>query len=208
MFLFVFISAIAQAQDSQPPTARQIVEADSPVLRGQAILEGYPDLPSVSTKHLTTWERASALGEAVAPTPSIDALGPVGVLSVAALKHKVPKQARKANECGVAFGKQNEHVKATAEFKRAIALDPQFADAHNNLGSEAFLLGLLAEAAREFRRAVELNPGIATAYVNLATTELLMGNRSEAEEHVKRGIALGDWSAYAHSVLASALVNH
>jgi Flp pilus assembly protein TadD len=177
------------------------------VLRGQAILEGYPDLPNVSTKHLTPSERARALAEAVALAPRIDTIESAGVVSVAALKHKIPKQARKANERGVAFLEHHEHVKATAEFKRAVALDPQFADAHNNLGSEAFHLGLLAEAAREFRRAVELNPAMATAYVNLATTELLMGNRAEAEEHVRRGIALGDWSDYAHSVLASALVN-
>ena len=209
ILLFVSISVAMQAQYNPPLTAKQIIEADSPMLRGQALLEGYPDFPSVSS--LTTIERARAIHEAVsrevvALAPRAETSSLAGVTSVTALKHKIPRQARKANERGIAFAKRNEHVKATAEFARAITLDPQFADAHNNRGSEALFVGNLAEAAREFRSAVELNPALAPSYISLAITELLMGDRKEAREHVRRGITLGDGSADARSVLIYTLL--
>ena len=56
---------------------------------------------------------------------------------------------------------------AIAACKRAIALKPDLAEAHNNLGNALKDQGRLDEALACFRRAVELKPAYSTAASNL-----------------------------------------
>jgi Tfp pilus assembly protein PilF len=58
---------------------------------------------------------------------------------------------------------------ADACYRRAIALDPSYADAHCNLGSLLFNRGRRDEARVEFKRAVELSPRHVEAHLNLGT---------------------------------------
>jgi Flp pilus assembly protein TadD len=53
------------------------------------------------------------------------------------------------------------------EYRRAIALAPRNALAHNNLGAALASQGRLAEAEAEFRRALELRPDLPEARANL-----------------------------------------
>ena len=56
---------------------------------------------------------------------------------------------------------------SAAEFARAIALDPAYADPHNNRGNALRDLGRLDEAMDEYREAIRLKPGLGDAHVNL-----------------------------------------
>ncbi len=52
-------------------------------------------------------------------------------------------------------------------FRKAVALRPNHAETHNNLGAVLRALGQSDEALEHFRRAVALDPGNAQAKANL-----------------------------------------
>src|SRR5207253_1676985 len=71
-------------------------------------------------------------------------------------------------------------AEAAACFGRALALDPDFADAHYNLGQARRALGDLAGAAESLRRAADLGPGDADAHAALGEVLLAAGDAGGA----------------------------
>ena len=65
---------------------------------------------------------------------------------------------------------------AELSLRKAIELNPDFAEAYSNLGSLLKDLGNLQEAELSLRKAIELNSDFADAYFNLSSIELLKGN--------------------------------
>ncbi len=57
--------------------------------------------------------------------------------------------------------------KAIAEFRKAVELKPDFAEAHNNLGQAYLRKRLYPEALASFRRALEIRPDLPQAQTNL-----------------------------------------
>ncbi len=72
---------------------------------------------------------------------------------------------------------------AEASFRRAIALDPVYAEAWNNLGVVLGDLGRIDQAVDAYRRALDAAPGYADAHYNLAETLAGQGDRAGACEH-------------------------
>jgi tetratricopeptide (TPR) repeat protein len=58
-----------------------------------------------------------------------------------------------------------------AHYRRALALKPDLADAHNNMGNALKELGELAEAEAAYREALRLDPSFTGIYVNLADSK-------------------------------------
>jgi len=54
----------------------------------------------------------------------------------------------------------------------AIKLNPDFADAHNNLGAALFNAKMTEEAIDYFKEAIRIRPGFAAAQKNLETALL------------------------------------
>lgn len=54
---------------------------------------------------------------------------------------------------------------------RQLAVNPQYADAHNNLGLALGSLGRKAEAITHFQRALAIRPAYADAQINLSMVE-------------------------------------
>src|SRR6185503_20262505 len=67
-----------------------------------------------------------------------------------------------------------------AVLERAIALKPDFAQAHSNLGYARSRSGDSAGAIRAYRDALRCNPGDANAHLALAEELLRAGNQAEA----------------------------
>ena len=72
------------------------------------------------------------------------------------------------------------------EYRRAIEINPNYADAHNNLGILLAESGRYAEAEKEFRRSIEIKPA-PDAYYNLGLLLAKLGRYDEAERGIPQG---------------------
>ena len=71
-------------------------------------------------------------------------------------------------ERGVALHQQGQHAAAAASYRRALALDPAYAIAHNNLGVAQYHGGETEGAVDSFRAALSSQPNFVKAWLNLA----------------------------------------
>tara|TARA_B100000945_G_scaffold264664_1_gene223813 strand:+ start:336 stop:962 length:627 start_codon:yes stop_codon:yes gene_type:complete len=87
-----------------------------------------------------------------------------------------------------------------AEFstRKAIQLNPNFADAHYNLGNILRDLGRSKEAELSTRKAIEINPHFAHAHCNLGIILKELGNLKEAELSQRKAIKINPHFAHAH----------
>jgi Flp pilus assembly protein TadD len=75
-------------------------------------------------------------------------------------------------------------------FRRAIALCPDFAQAHHNLGVAFAQCGQANDAVAALQRALELQPNYPEAHFNLANTLSGLRRRDEAIAHLRRALDL------------------
>lgn len=71
-------------------------------------------------------------------------------------------------ERGVALHQQGQHAAAAESYRRALALDPAYAIAHNNLGVAQYQAGDTEAAIESFRGALSTQPSFVKAWLNLA----------------------------------------
>jgi Flp pilus assembly protein TadD len=95
---------------------------------------------------------------------------------------------------------------AIAHFQKALALRPDYADAHNSLGDALAQLGQVDEAVAHFRRALEIQPNLGGAHNNLANALLRKGQVDEAIAHFQRALSIQPNFAAAHNNLGNALL--
>ena len=103
-------------------------------------------------------------------------------VSVASLSHRVPTAAQKAYERGTKLSNKGDDLKAAEEFEKAVALDPEYAAAHGDLGVQYIRLGRLKDAEAELRRAIALDPYVSIAHSNLGWVLFQSRNSPEAEQ--------------------------
>jgi tetratricopeptide (TPR) repeat protein len=96
---------------------------------------------------------------------------------------------------------------AAAEFRRAIALNPADAAAHNNLGLALLDLGRPDEARAAFEAALRVNPTYSTAHSNLGNHHFRRGQLAAAAEAYRAAIRLDPGFAQAHNNLGSVYFN-
>ena len=82
---------------------------------------------------------------------------------------------------------------------------PDYAEAHNNLGSALAGRGRLDEAMAHFRKALEIQPDSAEAHSNLGIALAAGGRLDEAVEHFRKALEIQPDSAEAHYNLGNAL---
>jgi Flp pilus assembly protein TadD len=88
---------------------------------------------------------------------------------------------------------------AEASYEQAIALKPDYAEAHSNLGTTLQELGRLDEAEASYLQAIALTPSDAEVHSNLGITLKELGRLDEAEASFTQAIALKPDFAEAHS---------
>jgi protein O-GlcNAc transferase len=115
-----------------------------------------------------------------------------------------PKNARAYHLLGVVAHQLNR-PDAAAHVGRAVTLDPDFAEAHNDRGVILAAGGLFAEALSCFERAVALNPRYSEARNNLAQGLRSLGRFDEALTQFDLVLKSVPESAVAHFNLAAVL---
>lgn len=90
---------------------------------------------------------------------------------------------------------------AVAMYRRAVAIDPWHALAHNNLGLSLQRQGALDEALVELRRAIEIEPGQGDFPYNLGGLLAERGDLAGAEAAYRRAVEIDPGHADAHNNL-------
>ncbi len=127
-------------------------------------------------------------------------------VSLARLKHKIPRRAARELRREAEAFRAGDLEGSIAHLQRAIEIDPDCTEAHNNLGVRYMSQKKIQAATAEFRTATVLDPEADGPFTNLATALFLAGQREEAEAAARRAIALNPASARAHYMLGESLV--
>ena len=119
---------------------------------------------------------------------------------------KAPVDAQVHYLRGQALEEQGLLEQAAESFERATALNPELADAHNDLAEVLLRLGRTDAAIASCRRALALRPRFAAALGNLANAERARGALGAAIAGYRRVLVLEPGLAEAHRNLGSALL--
>src|SRR5262249_43080522 len=111
-----------------------------------------------------------------------------GPVSVALLRHKVPGKARKELELALRADKNNDDAAAVEHLQKALALDPDFMEAHNTLAIRYMAKARDDIALAEFRKALALDPQNSGLHANVAAGLLRTHHPVEAETEARRSL--------------------
>ncbi len=78
---------------------------------------------------------------------------------------------------------------------------PDYFDAHYNLGNALAAQGDFSGAAEQFGEAAKLNPGDANAQANLGTALVQLGRLNEAKSHYEAALRIDPTNQLAHDNL-------
>jgi tetratricopeptide (TPR) repeat protein len=99
---------------------------------------------------------------------------------------------------GVLLMKKNEFARAAGCFRKALEINPDYADAHNDLGYLLERQGKLSEAAAEYRKAVEEKPDFRQAHFNLGRMLVNQQQYPEALHELQQTLTPVDESTPAY----------
>jgi cytochrome c-type biogenesis protein CcmH/NrfG len=128
------------------------------------------------------------------------------VISLQQLSHKVPAPARKAFDKGEQAVAKGNLLQARNSFQEAVSIDPEFADAYNELGGVDVGLKLLPEAAQQFQKAIDLVPEHPMALPNLAIVLAKMQHLHEAGQVARRALQIAPADGRLHYIVATSLL--
>ena len=107
---------------------------------------------------------------------------------------------------GNVYVAQNRLDEAIRQYREAIRLKPDYAEAHNNLGAAFLNKGQTAEAIGQFKEALRLKPDDAQAHNNLGAALLNQGRTDEAISQFQEAIRLKPDDAGIRNNLRKALL--
>lgn len=128
------------------------------------------------------------------------------VVSLQALRHKVPAAARKAFDGGEKALAKGDLQQAHASFTNAVTIDPEFADAYNELGGVEVSLKHLPEAAEQFQKAIDLVPEHPMALPNLSIVLAKMQRLHDAGQVARRALQIAPGDGRMHYILAASML--
>jgi tetratricopeptide (TPR) repeat protein len=141
----------------------------------------------------------------LAPSPT-EGKAPAGPVSAKRLAHKPTKPAQRLVNESVRLAEMGDIAGSAGRLEKAVALDPAWFEAWNNLGTKRIALGQYDAAAAAFRKALEIDENSALVLSNLALAHLFLRRPAEAESFAARAMQWDPASPKGAYVLALALL--
>jgi tetratricopeptide (TPR) repeat protein len=132
---------------------------------------------------------------------------------------KSPKNPRPFNNLGVALADRGYYKEAVEQYRKALKINPDYADAHANMAynlarqgmmdeaADHFKTGIMDEAIDHFKTALKISPKHYEAHNNLGIALAFQDRHQEAIEHFRAAITIKPHFAQAHNNLGATL-NH
>ncbi len=95
---------------------------------------------------------------------------------------------------------------ARKALERCVALQPDLAEAWNNLGSVEVGLGNMRKAVQNYTRAIELRPGMSSALINAGQAQESLGDLRAAEQLFQRALVVNPKDAVAADQMGQLMV--
>ena len=122
-----------------------------------------------------------------------------------ALTERFPMHGVGWKALGLVRRRTGHAAEALVYMQKAVALLPEDAEAHSNLGNVLHELGRFYDAVDAHRRALEIRPDLAEAYNNLGSAMRELGQLDDAVASCRRALELKPDFAIAYSNLGNAL---
>jgi Flp pilus assembly protein TadD len=122
-------------------------------------------------------------------------------VSLRDLEHPVSKKALREAYAAQKFARANNLPRAIASLEKAVRIDPNYRDAHLNLGVQYARIGRLGDARGEFQKALDIGPPTAPVLVNLALIALATNQIHEAEKFGRQALELDPASTGGRKIL-------
>ena len=155
-----------------------------------------PDVLSMNMLQLTLVARGNKLTQGKSGSDGY-------VVSPADLSKTYPKKAVKEFQHGLKLETEGKPEEAIQRYQKAIKEAPDFAVAHNNLGSVYVSKSQFPEAQKEFEESIRLAPSDSKGYFNMANLMLLAGKVEDAERYLQDGFRKHPDSAFGLFVQGS-----
>lgn len=106
-----------------------------------------------------------------------------------------PSDPKTHNNLGDVYGRQGNLTKSAEEFKIAIKLNPNYADAYHNLGNVYFRMKKVPEAMESYQTAIKYNPQLWQSYQNLGLIYFNQKQYDLAEKSIQKAISINQINA-------------
>lgn len=94
------------------------------------------------------------------------------------------------NNLGDVYARQGNMEKSVEEFKKAIEINPRYADAYHNLANDYHDMGQIDLAIKNYQKALEFNPNLWQSYQNLADIYFNQGDYKKAQDYIQKALAI------------------
>jgi tetratricopeptide (TPR) repeat protein len=130
---------------------------------------------------------------------------PSGAVSASQLLHPPDRKAVRFVAAAQKLSQAGQYAKAAAELEKAVAISPEYADAHINLGAQYLRLGRYQEALDESEHALRIGPPTPTVLSNVAFAQQQLSRDADAIQSARWALRLDPGYLPAHYVLGMAL---
>jgi Flp pilus assembly protein TadD len=138
---------------------------------------------------------------------SSSAKAPAGMVTLASLRHKVPKAAVREYRAAVEARNHGDGGAVLAHLLKAASIDPGFAAAHNDIAAQYIDVKRYDGALAELDKAEALDPASVAVQLNRALCLSRMSRLVEAEAAARRAMQLDGASPRSRYLLGMILIN-